>query len=40
VFWREVPDFYSLVGAALIVAAGIYVLFRAQPATPIQTEQV
>lgn len=40
VFWREVPDFYSLVGAALIVTAGIYVLFRAQPATPIQTEQV
>ena len=40
-FWDEVPDFYSLIGAALIVVAGLYVLFRAQPAaTPLETEKV
>jgi drug/metabolite transporter (DMT)-like permease len=39
-FWREVPDVYFLVGAALIVAAGLYVLFRTQPATPLETEKV
>jgi len=39
-FWGEVPDFYSFVGAALIVAAGLYVLFRTQPATPLETERV
>ena len=32
VFWGEKLDAYSLAGAALIVAAGLYVLFRAQPA--------
>jgi len=39
-FWNEIPDAYSIFGAALIVVAGIYVLFAAQPVTPIQTEQV
>jgi len=39
-FWREVPDVYFLVGAALIVAAGLYVLFRTQPVTPLETEKV
>ena len=39
-FWREVPDVYFFVGAALIVAAGLYVLFRTQPATPLETEKV
>ena len=39
-FWREVPDLYFFVGAALIVAAGLYVLFRTQPATPLETEKV
>ena len=38
--WREVPDVYFFVGAALIVAAGLYVLFRTQPATPLETEKV
>jgi drug/metabolite transporter (DMT)-like permease len=38
--WGEVPDFYSFVGAALIVAAGLCVLFRAQPASPLETEKV
>jgi drug/metabolite transporter (DMT)-like permease len=39
-FWGEVPDFYFFVGAALIVVAGLYVLFRTQPATPLETEKV
>ena len=39
-FWREVPDVYFFVGAALIVVAGLYVLFRTQPATPLETEKV
>jgi len=39
-FWGEVPDAYALIGAALIVAAGLYVLFAAQPATPLETERV
>lgn len=39
-FWREVPDVYFVVGAALIVVAGLYVLFRTQPATPLETEKV
>jgi drug/metabolite transporter (DMT)-like permease len=39
-FWNEVPDLYSFVGAGLIVIAGFYVLFRAQPATPLETEKV
>ena len=39
-FWREVPDLYFFVGAALIVVAGLYVLFRAQPATPLEIERV
>jgi drug/metabolite transporter (DMT)-like permease len=39
-FWREVPDVYFFIGAALIVAAGLYVLFRTQPATPLETEKV
>lgn len=40
VFFGETVDFYSIVGAALIVAAGVYVLFRAQPVTPLETEKV
>jgi len=39
-FWNEVPDVYTFVGAALIVAAGLYVLFGAQRASPLETEQV
>jgi drug/metabolite transporter (DMT)-like permease len=39
-FWGEVPDAYALIGAALIVVAGLYVLFAAQPATPLETERV
>jgi drug/metabolite transporter (DMT)-like permease len=40
VFFGEKVDLYSMIGAALIVLAGIYVLFRVQPATPLETEKV
>jgi drug/metabolite transporter (DMT)-like permease len=40
VFFGETVDVYSILGAALIVAAGLYVLFRTQPATPLETEKV
>ena len=40
VFFGEVPDLYSIIGAALIVAAGLYVLFGKQPASPLETERV
>lgn len=40
VFFGETVDFYSIIGAGLIVVAGFYVLFRAQPATPLETERV
>jgi drug/metabolite transporter (DMT)-like permease len=40
VFFGETVDVYSILGAALIVAAGLYVLFRTQPATPLETERV
>lgn len=40
VFFNEVPDVTALLGAALIVVAGVYVLFAAQPVTPIETEKV
>ncbi|MEZ5830039.1 MAG: DMT family transporter, partial [Dongiaceae bacterium] len=39
-FFGEVPSISSLLGAALIVVAGLYVLFRTQPATPLETEKV
>jgi drug/metabolite transporter (DMT)-like permease len=39
-FWNEVPDFYTFIGAALIVAAGFYMLFAAQEATPLEREKV
>jgi drug/metabolite transporter (DMT)-like permease len=38
-FWNEVPDLYTFIGAALIVAAGFYMLFAAQPAPP-QREKI
>jgi drug/metabolite transporter (DMT)-like permease len=40
VFFGETVDAFSIIGAALIVAAGLYVLFGAQPATPLETEKV
>jgi drug/metabolite transporter (DMT)-like permease len=40
VFFGEMPDLYSIIGAALIVAAGLYVLFGKQPASPLETERV
>jgi len=40
VFFGETLDVYSVGGAVLIVLAGLYVLFRAQPATPLETEKV
>ena len=33
-FWREVPDAYAWIGMALIVAAGIYTLFRERRVAP------
>ena len=33
VFWQEVPDRFTLVGSALIVGSGLYVLRGAQPAS-------
>jgi drug/metabolite transporter (DMT)-like permease len=39
-FWNEVPDLYTFIGAALIVAAGFYMLFAAQGATPLEREKV
>jgi drug/metabolite transporter (DMT)-like permease len=38
-FWNEVPDFYTFVGAALIVAAGFYMLFHGRPAAVAPIEQ-
>jgi len=40
VFFGETVDLYSIAGSALIVVAGLYVLFRTQPATPLETEKV
>lgn len=40
VFFGETLDAYSVAGAALIVVAGLYVLFRTQPASPLETEKV
>jgi drug/metabolite transporter (DMT)-like permease len=41
VFFGETVDIYSIIGAGLIVVAGLYVLFGARiPAMPIETEQV
>jgi len=40
VFFGETVDVYSIAGAVLIVVAGVYVLFRTQPATPLETEKV
>lgn len=39
-FWNEVPDVYTFIGAALIVAAGFYMLFAAPPVTPLEREKV
>lgn len=39
-FWNEVPDLYTFIGAALIVAAGFYMLFAAQPVTPPEREKI
>jgi drug/metabolite transporter (DMT)-like permease len=39
-FWNEVPDLYTFIGAALIVAAGFYMLFAAQATTPLEREKV
>jgi drug/metabolite transporter (DMT)-like permease len=38
-FWNEVPDLYTFIGAALIVAAGFYMLFGAQPAAATSLEE-
>lgn len=41
VFFGETVDLFSIIGAALIVAAGLYVLFGVRtPAMPIETERV
>ena len=28
VVWGDVPDFYMIVGAAFIIASGLYILYR------------
>ena len=40
VFFGETLDAWSVAGVALIVVAGLYVLFRTQPVTPLETEKV
>ena len=38
-FWREVPDLYTFIGAALIVTAGLYMLFHGRPSAVAPIEQ-
>ena len=38
-FWREIPDRFTLLGAALIVGAGLYMLFGARPAEAVRIDQ-
>jgi drug/metabolite transporter (DMT)-like permease len=39
-FWNEIPDRYTFFGAALIVAAGLYVLYGARRTTPVEMEPI
>ena len=39
-FWNEIPDIYTFVGAALIVGAGLYVLYGARKTTPVEIEPI
>jgi drug/metabolite transporter (DMT)-like permease len=39
-FWNEIPDLYTFVGAALIVGAGLYVLYGARKTTPVEIEPI
>jgi drug/metabolite transporter (DMT)-like permease len=38
-FWQEIPDRFTLLGAALIVGAGLYMLFGARPAEAMKIDQ-
>ncbi|HEV8392085.1 MAG TPA: DMT family transporter [Dongiaceae bacterium] len=38
--WHEIPDRFTLLGAALIVGAGLYMLFGARPAEAVRIDQV
>jgi drug/metabolite transporter (DMT)-like permease len=39
-FWNEIPDLYTFIGAALIIAAGLYVLYGARKSTPVEIEPI
>ena len=38
--WSEVPDRYTLIGTALIIGAGLFMLFGARPAKPVDLKIV
>lgn len=38
--WQEVPDRYTFIGSALIIAAGLYVLYGARPTTTVEIEPI
>ena len=39
-FWNEMPDRYTFLGATLIIAAGLYVLYGARPTTSVEIEPI
>lgn len=39
-FWGEIPDRFTFVGAALIIAAGLYVLYGVRKPTPVEIEPI
>jgi drug/metabolite transporter (DMT)-like permease len=39
-FWNEIPDLYTFIGAALIVGAGLYVLYGVRKPTPVEIEPI
>ena len=39
-FWNEIPDKLTLVGALLIVGAGLYMLYGARPSTAVEIEPI
>lgn len=40
VFWNEMPDQYTFLGAALIIAAGLYVLYGARKSSQVEIEPI
>lgn len=39
-FWSEIPDTYTFLGAALIIGAGLYVLYGVRKPTPVELEPI